>query len=84
MPGGEVLAERPGRGIHPAEVGLGLVVDEERHHQDHRVGAGNGVGVVGRGAQAPGGNQFAQVLLKVGLAGERLLARVDQVDHRSG
>jgi hypothetical protein len=78
--GGEVRAERARRGVHPSEVGARLGIDEQRHHEHDRVGAGDGVGVVGRRAQATGGHELGQLLLQVRLARERLDARVDQLD----
>ena len=61
--------------VHPAEVGLPSVVDEQRHDDDHGVGAGHGVGVVGGGAQLPGRDEAGEVLGEVGLARERRHAR---------
>jgi hypothetical protein len=79
---GEVRGEAAGRGLHPAEVGLpGRVVDEQRDDDDDRVRAGDGVGVVGGGAQPARRDERAQLLLEVRLAGERLDGGVDRVDH---
>jgi hypothetical protein len=80
--GGEVLSERPGGGVHPAEVGLpGVVVHEQRHDHDHGVAAGDGVGVVGGGPQTARGDQLGQLLAQVGLAGEGLAPLVDDIDQ---
>ena len=70
----QVLRERPGGGVHPAEVRLaGLVVDEQRHDHDDGVRAGDGVGEVGGRAQPPRRTRAsARLLAELGLAGEGL------------
>ena len=76
--GGEVFPYRSRGRVHNREVWLpGLVVDEQRNYDDHRVSSGNRLGVVRGGAQLPGGNQLGQVFAQVSLPGERLLPTVD-------
>ncbi len=65
--------------VHPAKVRVGILVHEQRNHQDHGVGAGNGVGVVGGGAELARRNQLGQHVLQVGFARERLGSCVDEV-----
>ena len=65
-----MLAQRAGRGVHPAEVGTRLGVDEQRHDEHDGIGVGYGVRIVGRRAQATGRNEFGEQLLQVGFAGE--------------
>ena len=82
--GGQVGGQGAGGVVHPGEVRLpGGVVDEERHDQDDGVGLGDGLGVVGGGAQgavAGGGAQGGELLGQVGLAGEGLGSGVDGLD----
>ena len=70
--------------VHPGEVWLpGGVVDEQRYDQHDRVSLGDGLGVVGGGAQgavAGGGAQDGELLGQVGLAGEGLGPGVDGLD----
>jgi hypothetical protein len=80
---GQVLGQRAGRALHPAELRLaGLLVHEQRDDDDDRVGAGDGVGVVAGRPQAAVGDRLGQQLAQVGLTREGLLAGVDQVDER--
>ena len=64
--------QRVSGGVHPSEVGTRLGVDEERHHEHDGIGAGYGVRIVGRRAQATGRNELGELLLQVGFAGEGL------------
>jgi hypothetical protein len=77
-----VLGQRPGRVLHPAELGLtGLLVHEQRHDHDDRVAARDGVRVVRGRPQAAVGHGLGQQLLQVRLTRERLLTGVDQLDE---
>ena len=77
---GEMLRQRLGRGLHPAEVRLpGLVVDEQRDDENDRIGARNRLGVIGGGGELAGRDEFLQLLVEIGLTGEGLVALVDLV-----
>ena len=78
--GGEVLGQRLGGIFHPAEVRLpGLIVNEKRDDKNNRVGAGDGLGVVGGSGELACRDKLLQLLVKKGLTGKRLIALVDLV-----
>ena len=52
--GREVRGHGAGGGVHDAEVGAALVIDNKGHDHDDRVGVGDRLGVLGRGAQGAG------------------------------
>ena len=76
-----MLSHRAGRGVHDGEVGTALIVDDEGHDHDDRVGPGDRLGVLRRGAQGTGGCERGQVLGEVRLAREGFFSPVDQGDH---
>jgi hypothetical protein len=67
--------------VDRAEVGAAVGVHEQRYDDEHHVGRGDRLGVVGGGDQVTGRDQPLEVLGEVGLAGERLLAGVDGRDR---
>ena len=80
MPGaGARPVARVAASIQPKS-GFAVGVDEQRHDEDHGVRFGDRVGVVGGRAQPACRHQLGELLLQVGLAGERLDAGVDEVD----
>ena len=52
--GREAGSHGAGGGVHDAEVGAALVIDDEGHDHDDRVGAWDRLGVLGRGTQGAG------------------------------
>ena len=80
-----MLGQRACGGVHPGEVRLpGLVVNEERDHEDDRVRTGDGLGVVRGGTQAAGRDQLAELVLEEGLTREGLGRLVDEPDGALG
>ena len=83
----QVLGQGARGGVHEREVRLpGGVIDEQGHHQDDRVRAWDGIGVVGggpQGAAARGRAQGRELVCEMRLAREGLATRVDGL-HRDG
>ena len=72
---------RGGR-VHPAEIGLVRVVDEERHHHHHRIAVRDGGRGVRRCREGAGRDNLAELLEQMRLSRERLGAGVDGVHRR--